>query len=190
VRLMNFVDKGIDALTQAFAVIAGVSVVLMLVHVNFDVILRATINEVPPGTIVFVSKYYMVLLVCLPLAFVERSDDHIKVDVFTGLLPERVQHVLAGIIFLPSALLFGLVAYASYIEAMQQFQRGTFVIEQDIRIPIWIGYFALPIGYGLGAMLLSLRFVRFLTGSGHPPTSQSLAPNFDTNVQVDKLNHD
>jgi TRAP-type C4-dicarboxylate transport system permease small subunit len=186
VRLMNIVDKSIDVLTQAFAVIAGVSVVVMMVHVNFDVILRTTINEVPPGTIVFVSKYYMVLLVCLPLAFVERSDDHIKVDVFTGLLPERVQHVLAGIIFLPSALLFGLVAYASFIEAMQQFQRGSFVIEQDIRIPIWMGYFALPIGYGLGAMLLSLRFVRFLTGAGQAPTSQNFAPDVGPKTQVDK----
>lgn len=187
---MTILDKGIDVLTRAFAVIAGIAVIVMMVHVNIDVILRATINKVPPGTIVFVSNYYMVFLVCMPLAFVERANAHIAVDVFTGLMPERAQHLLMGWIYLPSALLFGLVAYASWIEAVQQFGRGTFVIEQDIRIPVWYGYFALPIGYGLGALLLALRFVRFLSGHGLPPNPDASEPDAEPDAQVDKLSYD
>ena len=44
---------------------------LMMVHVTLDVILSQFIAEPLPGTVDYVSYYYMVGLVFLPLPFVE-----------------------------------------------------------------------------------------------------------------------
>ncbi|WP_417722679.1 TRAP transporter small permease [Salipiger sp.] len=187
---MQHLIKSVDAVTRLFAVIAGVAVVVMMVHVNFDVLLRALLNKVPPGTIVFVSNYYMVFLVCLPLAFVERMGAHISVDVFTDHLPGRVQRRLAGWVFLLSAAVFALVAYASWLEAAQQFRKGTFMIEQDYKIPVWYGYFALPIGYGLGAVYMLMRFARFLTGGDAPPPDSAAPDIADPDSQVEMRSHD
>lgn len=176
---MDFFAKGLDRLTTVLAVIAGIAVVVMMIHVDLDVIMRATLNQVPPGTIVFVSNWYMPFLVCLPLAFVERAGGHIAVDVFVVRTPVWFQRRLAGWIYLLSALVFALVAYASWIEAFAQFRRGSFMLEQDVRIPVWYGYFAIPIGYGLGAAYMLRRFLTFISGGG---VSLSPADGFDESV--------
>ena len=68
---MRRIIRAVDVLTLTLAVIAGVAVVALMLHVTLDVVMRGLFNKPPTGTIVFVSNYYMVLVVCLPLALAE-----------------------------------------------------------------------------------------------------------------------
>lgn len=187
---MQKLSRGIDFLTNVFAVISGVAVTILMIHISVDVVARSGFNIALPGTIVFVSNYYMVALVCLPLAFVERHDSHISVDVFTGLLPRRYQIRVIGWAYPLSTVVFALVAYSSWLEAVQQYRQGTFMIEQDIWFPVWFGYFALPVGYGLGAVYMALRFVQFLAGRTTLPADKTAATIAEIEAQVEKFSHD
>jgi TRAP-type C4-dicarboxylate transport system permease small subunit len=166
---MRSVTRLIDFATTVLAGVAGVAVVLLMLHVTADVVARAVLGNTFPGTIIIVSNYYMIFIVCLPLAMVERADAHIGVDVVTNLFPEQARHRLIGWTYLLSAVVFGLVAYASWIEAVVQFNSGKFALERDIVFPTWIGYFAVPVGYGMGTIYAVLKFVRFLLGQPTTP---------------------
>ena len=172
---MRNLTRVVDMATSALSIVAGIAVVLLMVHVTVDVIFRSGFGISLPGTIAIVQNYYMIFLVCLPLAFVERKDAHISVDVITNLMSRRVQAPLFGWTYLLAALAFGLVAYGSWVEALTQYAVSKFTIEQDIKIPIWIGYFAVPLGYGMGTLYAILRFVRFLTARDAPAEIASAA---------------
>lgn len=161
---MRRLIKIIDLLANTVMVIAGVILVALMLHVTLDVVTRALFRTAPTGTIVFVSEYYMALIVCLPLAWVERADAHVSVDVFTGLLPGGVQRHLIAWTLPVSAAIFALVAYAAWKEGVTQYRLHKFVIEGGIRFTTWYGYFALPVGYGLGALYMMLKFLKYLVG--------------------------
>lgn len=153
----------LDTLTFATASVGAVAMVVLMLHVAVEVALRA-LGTAPVGTIIFVSNYYMALIVCLPLALVERTNAHIQVDVLTSKLPSGVQRHLMGWTLLVSAIVFGVVTYASWIEAVAQYRLDKFEIEGGIRFSVWYGYFALPIGYGLAAFYMVLKFLAYLLG--------------------------
>lgn len=174
---MRAIGRFVDMLVSASAVIAGAAVVLMMVHVSVDVTLRYLVNSPPPGTITFVSNYYMVALVCLPLAFVERMNGHISVEVLTERFPSRFGHHLYNLTLLLSASVTALVCWATWQEAVSKYMLQTFIMERQFRIPIWYGYFALPAGYGLMTLYLLLKFAAYVTGTPLAP-SRAAADGF------------
>lgn len=172
---MLFLKRLIDVLASSLAVVSGVAIVIMMIHVTADVILRSVFNNPPVGTITFVSKYYMVFLVCLPFAFVERSNSHISVEVLSELLPKALSYHLHSWTHLLSAAVLSVVVWASWQEAITQFRMDSFVMAEDIAIPISYGYFAIPVGYGLWVLYLILKFVMYLLGTPpEPSTSVSI----------------
>lgn len=152
----------------------------MMVHVSVDVTLRYLFSAPPPGTITLVSSYYMVVLVCAPLAFVERINGHISVEVLTEQFPSRVSHHLYNITYLLSAVVTAIVAYATWQEAVSKYMLQAFIMEQRFRVPIWYGYFALPLGYGLMTLYLLLKFAAYLTGQPIEPYRNDSDDDFDT----------
>jgi TRAP-type C4-dicarboxylate transport system permease small subunit len=181
---VNFATKAIERITSVLAAIAAIAVALMMVHITISIITRSGFDHALTGVITIVSNYYMVIVVCLPLAFVERKDAHITVDVLTNHLPERARVRLFGWTYLLSALVFGLVAFASWGEAVTKYGMNLVSVENDIAIPTWIGYFAVPFGYGMGALYALLLFVRFLIGTPPPAAAN------DFESQVEKLAHE
>lgn len=165
---MHPIKRILDTATNITAIVAGTCVVLMMIHITIDVLCRAFLNLPLTGTITYVAHYYMVFLVCLPLAFVERLDAHISVDVVMGRLPERARNHIYGWTYPVTALIFGVSAYATWIEAMSKYRLRTFIMEKDFAISIWIGYFALPLGYALLCAYLLLKFLAYLTGQPIP----------------------
>lgn len=162
---MPILKRILDVVTNVTAIIAGLCIVVMMVHITLDVVLRAFFNKPMTGTITFVANYYMVFLVCLPLAFVERFEGHISVEVLTNRLPDRVRHHLYGLTYPVTAVVFAVTAYATWIEAASKFAIRTFIIEKHMAIPIWFGYFALPVGYALLSVFLILKFIGYLAGN-------------------------
>jgi TRAP-type C4-dicarboxylate transport system permease small subunit len=174
----------IDRITSALAAVASVAIGLMMLHIVISVIARSGFGYSIPGTITIVSSYYMVVVVCLPLAYVERKDAHISVDFLTNYFPKRLQVRLFGWTFLLSALVFGLVAYSSWQEAIAKFAIGQVSVESNMAIPTWVGYFAVPVGYAMGTVYVLLRFVRFIAGK---PLELSAS---DLESKAEKFIHD
>lgn len=150
--------------TNVTALIAGVMICLMMVQVSVDVIGRYIFNAPLPATIVFVSHYYMLFVVFLPLALPERDDKHISVEIVTEKLPVSVQRHLRSWLYLAGCAVYVAMARASWLEAMTKYASSARLIESNLPVLIWPGYFILPVGCGLIAIVLLYKFLAYATG--------------------------
>lgn len=163
-RVMWYLGRGIAGLSRAAIIMGGVAIAFMMIHVTADVVMRYVLNRPLPGTLTVVTYYYMILATFLPLAFAERMRAHISVEVVTELLPGRVRHHLQGWMLLPTALVMGLIAWRSLDAALAARELGASQVQGATRISVWPAYFALPLGTGLMAAVLLLRFGSYLSG--------------------------
>ncbi|WP_052161910.1 TRAP transporter small permease, partial [Hoeflea sp. BAL378] len=145
--------------------IGAAAVTLMMVQIILDVALRNLFQIPVPGTTAIVTSYYMLIVAYLPLAVAERTDSHIAVEVVSQLLGEKFQAWLLALTWLVSAVVAGTIAYALWLEALKAYSYGSFVIELNRSIPIWPGYFILPAGFGLYALVLAVRLGCAVTGT-------------------------
>lgn len=161
--------KLLGQLSYALAMLGLVLAALMMVHVTLDVILSLFMAEPLPGTVDYVSYYYMVGLVFLPLAYVEIGNEHIQVDLIHGLVGPRLRTVFDMLGLALSAVFFGVLAWQSWFDALEKYQIG----EQSIglvAVTVWPGRFFLPVGMGLMVLVLVVKLIR------RPFTDADMAP--------------
>lgn len=145
-------------------------VVLMMVHISVDVAAKYLFQTPLPGTITVVSNYYMVLVAFLPLAFAERRNGHIAVEVLTTHFPPRVQRVLGIFSMLFCAAVFGALTWQSWVEAGRAMAVGAFEIEFDQKLLTWPARYLLPLGAGLMTVaLLAKTLLALLRGPAQDP---------------------
>lgn len=157
--------RALDRLTDSFVLIAGVSLAIMAVHIVCDVGGRYIFNSPLPGTVEFVARYYMIALVFLPLADVQRNNAHFVAGMFTDHLSERSKQILEGVIMLFMAAGVTLLAYTAYTAAIhatdadEQVQASHFVIYTWPARWLVMAGFALIVIYSLhsGVQLLAGR---------------------------------
>ena len=146
--------------SDALAAVAGVLILVMMVHVTADVFGRLAFSAPINGTLEIVAGYYMVAVVFLPLAHVSRGEGHIFIELFTRKLPYRTRSWMdAG----ASVLTFGYVALMAWqcgIEAIIQTEGGELWETADDLIVIWPSRWLIPIGCALMAALFACLVVR------------------------------
>lgn len=161
---MKAAGRAMAFLVTVSTVIGAASVMIMMIQIIVDVTLRNLFSFPVPGTTALVTNYHMLIVAYLPLALAERMDSHITVEVVSQLLTMRLRQFLTALTWLVSAVVAGLVAYAQLGEAIEAYGYGSFVIEFNTPIPIWPGYFVLPIGFGFYALVLIYRLACSVTG--------------------------
>lgn len=138
-RLARLVDRALLAVGCVF-------LALMMLHVTLDVALRYLFNAPIIGTLETVSYYYMIFAVFLPLAYVERRGEHIRVDLFAQLLPTWLQFALYLLACLCGLVFFGLLAYQGLLDAWRSTARLETVMSNFL-FYIWPSRWALPLGF-------------------------------------------
>lgn len=161
---MDRIDRVIDLISRAVSLVAGIAVALMMVHVTTDVIFRYVLNRPLPGTLTMVTYFYMVIVAFLPLASVERNGAHISVEVFTTLMPDRVQRFLSTLTSMLTMAVMGLLAWRGAEASWRAMQKNVAQVQGDTEISVWPAYFAIPIGAGLMTLVVFWHIVRVLSG--------------------------
>ncbi len=153
----------------SLATLIGVTAVaLMMLHIAADVVAKYVFSSPLPGTIAIVSQYYMVAVVFIPLAFAERRNAHISVEMLVEHMPVVVQRRLNAASATFSAAVFGMLAWRGYGEAIRKHDTGSFIIEQGTRIDTWPAYYLLPLGTGLMVLTLLYKLGRYARGDPAP----------------------
>src|SRR5262245_27457380 len=80
---MDFVRKVARHLDMVLLWLACAAAALMMIQISADVVFKFLFGRPITATIEIVSTYYMVALVFLPLAFVDRTSGHISADLLT-----------------------------------------------------------------------------------------------------------
>lgn len=127
---------------------------LMALHVVADVGFRYFAGRPLAGTTEIVSRYYMVTLIFLPLAYVQMSGRHINASLFGELLPARMQVLLQCLSALLMAVFAALLCWRTAVEA----QRATAISEQ-----IQTAFYFLPTWPARWIPVLAMALVLFVS---------------------------
>ncbi|WP_416898668.1 MAG: TRAP transporter small permease [Minwuia sp.] len=144
-------------LTSGLAIAAEIFVALMMLHIAFEVTMRYVFGISVPGTLTFVSKYYLPAVVFLPLAIAERRNNHISVEVLTQYMPRPAQKGLEIFAWLLAAVVFAVLAYQTLLDALKKTRFGAFELDFGYQFITWPSYYILPIGFTAVALVLLYR---------------------------------
>ena len=150
-------DRLVVRISDGLALLGAVGVVAMLVHITAYVIMRQFSHSPVPATVEIVSYYYMVLIAFLPLAWAERRGEMISIEIFAPLLTGRIGRINEIFVALVTAGVYAVLTYTTWIVAMREFSARSFVLSLSVVIPVWPGYFVLPIGFALAALVTLYR---------------------------------
>jgi TRAP-type C4-dicarboxylate transport system permease small subunit len=156
----------VTAFSRAVSFIGVAVMGVMVLHITVDVVARYFFHLALPGTIAFVSNYYMVAITFLPLVIAEQMRQHIEVEVVAQKLPEALQCALRLLVWIIAIGVFGLLGWESSKEAMRAWRAEMFIVEHSVRIDTWISYFMLPVGFFAAALVAGSRLVIALLHPG------------------------
>lgn len=160
---MRRLDAAVRWLNIASAAIAGIVMVVMMVHITLDVGVRALFNGRIVGTLEVVSFYYMVALVFLALGFVERRNENIRVDLFVQLMPPRAQFVLYLFACILGLVFFGMLFWQSLNDAIGATRRGEDAMA-NFKFYIWPARWLLPLGFAGVFLAILVNMLTALAG--------------------------
>jgi TRAP-type C4-dicarboxylate transport system permease small subunit len=152
--------------TNRLAYIGGaIAVGLMMVQVTAHALAQFVFSYPLPGTVFFISNYYMVVVTFLCIGAVQLRGGHISVDLFTNLLPVQTKRVLTGLSYLITLVVFFLLAWQGFLVAESRRVAGTFELEYDIKFLIWPSYYLVPIGAALMVVTVLYQFIQLVLGT-------------------------
>ena len=155
-------SRVLNSLTGVLSCLGMIGILAMMLHIASDVIARNIFGVSVPATLELVTRYYMLMMALLPLAWVEQKRLMIVVEVFSGLLGNIATRMLDVLVAAICFAVYALLAISTWEKAAEQFDVGAYVIALDTQIIVWPGYFALPIGFALAALVCFFRILRLL----------------------------
>lgn len=159
---MYLINKITQRLTLALVSVGFVALVLMMLHIAGDVFLRSVFDTTVPATERIVTRYYMVSLALLPLAWVELNNKMIAVDAFSAIYGKRGIIVLSILTSLIAAAVYFVLSVATWQVALEQFNLGSYIMSLNLVIPLWPTYFVVPIAFFMAALVASLRCISLI----------------------------
>lgn len=175
-------DPMTKLLNRASDVLAGLAMLcllLMMFQVVGDVVLKYAFNAPIENNLEIVSFYYMVAVVFLPLAMVERRHEHINVDLFVLLLPKRVQQIIYAFAAVTACLFFALLAYQTCLDAFNSTAKGEVMMGTNL-VPIWPTRWLLPVGFSLISLMTLNHAARALVDPAFDPIPET--PELETDI--------
>tara|TARA_R110002020_G_scaffold26514_26_gene86024 strand:+ start:8147 stop:8698 length:552 start_codon:yes stop_codon:yes gene_type:complete len=154
--------RTLDILQWPVMFLAAFLIFVMMLHVVLDVLSKYILNEPITGTLEIVSNYYMVAIVFLPLAVVQRQNGHVKVEVFTTAFPPRVIAACDAFAAVLTLVYVSLMTWFVLIEAIEQTE-----IREKLQVgiklmPVWPARWFAPIGAGLFILAILFSLNAFL----------------------------
>lgn len=174
---MRRLEQILQILSNALMVLGAIALFAMMLHITADVAGKYLFNRPIVGTLETVARYYMVLVVFLPIAFVQLHRQHLMVEIFTLKVTGRGVAALDGAVALLGVVYAGILAWLVYGQAVDQTALGEFVSLTYFDMPVWPSRWVLPLSFGLLCLVMLAQAVLDLrvaiTGEGTPTASMA-----------------
>lgn len=154
------------------ALLGTLGILLMVVHVTLDVVLRSTLSVSIPATVELVTRYYLITLALLPLSWVEWRREMISVEALEGMMGQRLVRFSDVLVSLLSAVVYAVLAIATWGKAMEQYAIGSYVMSLNFPMPVWPTYFVLPLAFALATLVCVARLPFLLGDAAVSPAPQ------------------
>lgn len=159
----------IRRLATFLAAVAILSLFLMMLQTVIDVLASNLAGRPIPGNLEIISVYHMVLVVFLPLAFVELKKEPIAVDLVYRMLPKALQRWALVSSYLITATFFGILAWQTGADALRSFGMHEMIMGA-VFLTIWPAKLALPIGFAAALLMVAGNAWQAATDPGFNPS--------------------
>lgn len=163
--------KGIlDRVSDVLLIIAAAVMAIMMFHVGADVIAKRVFGAPIIGTLEMVSLFYMVAVIFLPLAVVQKDREHIFVELFTQKLSAKWIRFLDAIALLLMLALTIILCWKGSEVAIEKMLAGEMSPNVEFDITVWQGRWFPVIGFALTAAYALIFLISELLSviSGRP----------------------
>ena len=152
-----------EAMASLLAFVAGLSLVLMMVHVTLDVVLKYFFKLPIPGTAEVVAAYYMIGTVFLPLAYIEVHNRPIVVELFYDRVPQALQGWLDILGTVASLVFYAFLTWQSTKIALLSLESREY-IDGLWKVVVWPSRFLIPVGLVAACIALVARLALLVHG--------------------------
>jgi C4-dicarboxylate transporter DctQ subunit len=160
---LNKIDRVLERISNFFAVLSGVLILLMSFTASYGVIRRYFFKSPEPYSYEL-STIFLLWTFVLALAYLEKLDGHLRVDFFVVLLPKKLRLFLLNVI----GPLFGLIFCA--VLTWEGWRAAVYSLEigetsmSVWAVPLFPVKIVIPLGYGLLCAVLVLKILRGFLG--------------------------
>ena len=138
------------------AILAGIFYSAMVVIVFAGVIMRYFL-KIPNLYGEEVSRYLMVACIFIGVAVACRRKMHMNVEMFVNAFPKPVGHAIKFVVHI---IVIGIYIFMTYQGIMMVMQMQTFAqTSPAMRMPMWIMYAIITLGFALSALTEILLFI-------------------------------
>lgn len=143
---MKTLDKIVSKVEELIAVVGlSAMTVITLVAVFFRYVLQSPIIWSEEA-----ARYLMVWSTMLGISIATRQKAHLGIDIFVSMAPKKLQRALEIFSTLMMIVMFIFLTIISIVFIQSAIRTGN--VSPMLRIPFYIIYLALPLGFGLSAV--------------------------------------
>jgi len=137
---------------------------LLLILVGFNV-LQILMRNLFESGLLWGGAFSSVLVLWIGLLgamYAGRNNRHIRIDLISHYLPERLQHHVNRIANLSAAVICGIACWFSFLFVVEEFHYGNMAFAQ---VPVWLTMSIIPVVF----FVLSFRFLSVCVQSFFKP---------------------
>ena len=108
-----------------------------------------------------ISVFLVLIITFVGVSYGVRKARHIRMGAFLDAMPPKMEKIFIISISLISAVVLGIMTWASWKYLLNALDRGH--MSQALRIPKWIFYAIIPVGFGLSTIQYLRTIIKNLT---------------------------
>ena len=166
---LSRIDRGIYRIEKVFGVIAGATVLILMLLAVVSVGGRNLFNAPLPGYVDWI-QIAMPLIAFLGISYAQRDGGHIRMDIVIGKLKGRALWVGEFITTFATFALIVLLIWGSWAHFGRSFDFGAPNWSRDstidIGLPIWPAKLIVPVAFGIMGVRLLLQLWGYVVAIG------------------------
>lgn len=156
--------------SRVLAMLSAMAILVIMLLTVADVTQRWATGRSMAGVLEF-NEILMVAVVYLGLAYTQRRDEHVSVDLLVTRLPRRARRWVEAVALLLAIMVVGLLLWATLETGLESYARREFRFGLRA-VPIWPARLVIP----LGLLFLSLEILRSLANRMLDRVPDEVAP--------------
>ena len=156
-KLLKFFNKKLTAIEDFLVLFVGISIFIVMILTSIQIISRVV--GYPWPAFLELSELAISIFAFLGVAFAQRMDSHIRMELLVANLKGRIKWIAEFIATLLAFIVIGILIYYSSLFAIDAYVIGDSTM--DYLFPTWPAKILVPLGFTIWFLRLFLELVGY-----------------------------
>ena len=156
-KLLKFFNKKLTAIEDFLVLFVGISIFIVMILTSIQIISRVV--GYPWPAFLELSELAISIFAFLGVAFAQRMDSHIRMELLVANLKGRIKWITEFIATLFAFIVIGILIYYSSLFAIDAYVIGDSTM--DYLFPTWPAKILVPLGFTIWFLRLFLELVGY-----------------------------